>query len=160
MLGVIDRYLEEVLCTISLMAVASSVFLQVVLRFGFNSAASWAQETAVLGMIMAIYFGAALATRERAHIRITALVKLFPRKLQIGCILLADFLWLGFIAFLLAQSIEYSKLLFKYTYILPGLGVEQRWFHLIIPLALSLIMFRMAQVYYRWGKDNWNGLPL
>lgn len=156
----IDKYFEEALCTLSLMIVATSVFLQVVLRFGFHSAVAWAEETAVLGMIMAVYMGAVLATRERAHIRITVLVNLLPRTLQIICIVIADLMWFGFVVFLLFQSIEYTKLLFDVTYILPGLGIEQRWFQLIIPFALVFMLFRILQVYFRWMNDQWKGLPL
>ncbi len=156
----VDRYFEEALCTLSLMIVASSVFLQVILRFVFESAVAWAEETAVLGMIMAVYLGAVLATRERAHIRISVLVNMLPRALQVLSIIIADILWFGFIVFLLVQSIEYTKLLFNVTYILPGLGIEQRWFQLVIPFALILMLFRILQVYFRWMKDEWKGLPL
>jgi C4-dicarboxylate transporter DctM subunit len=159
-LRLIDQYLEEALCTLSLLILASSVFLQVVLRFVFGSAVAWAEETAVLGMITAVYFGAVLATRERAHIRITVLVNLLPRPFQIACILIADIMWFGFVLFLLVQTVEYTKLLFNVTYLLPGLGVEQRWFQLIIPIALAMMLFRISQVYHQWMQDGWKGLPL
>ena len=74
LLSALDRYFEDVLCTISLAVVAGSVMIQVILRFVFTSASAWAEETAVFGMIFAVYLGASLAVRERAHIRITMLV--------------------------------------------------------------------------------------
>ncbi len=96
MLTKLDKYFEEVICAISLTVVACSVFLQVIMRFVFSSASVWAEETAVYGMIYAIYFGASMAIRERAHIRITMLVKILPRPLQVTCIVLADALWFAF----------------------------------------------------------------
>ena len=57
---------------------------------------------------------------------------------------------MGFIVFLLIQSIEFMKLLFTTHYILPGLGIENRWPQLIIPIALVLMIIRMVQVYVRW----------
>lgn len=160
MLSMLDKYFEEVVCTISLSVVACSVFLQVIMRFVFLSASAWAEETAVFGMIFAVYFGASMAVRERAHIRITMLVNALPRPLQVACIVLADALWFAFLAFMVVQTIEYTKLLFDVTYITPGLGIEQRWVQIVIPAVLILMLFRIAQVYWRWGKSGWTGLPL
>ena len=66
MLAKLDRYFEEVLCTLFLCIVVGSVLMQVVLRFFFHSAAAWAEETAVYGMIFAVYLGATMAVREPA----------------------------------------------------------------------------------------------
>ena len=51
MLKKLNQYFEEVLCTFFLSVVFISVITQVVLRFGFSSAAVWAEETAVYGLI-------------------------------------------------------------------------------------------------------------
>ena len=160
MLSRLDKYFEEVICTISLIVVTCSVFLQVIMRFVFSSASAWAEETAVYGMIFAIYFGASMAIRERAHIRITMLVNIMPRPLQIVSIVLADVLWFGFLVLMVTQTYEYTKLLFDMTYISPGLGIEQRWVQIVVPAVLILMLFRMLQVYWRWGKAGWKRLPL
>jgi C4-dicarboxylate transporter DctM subunit len=74
MLSKLDRYFEEVICTICLTVLVGSVLLQVILRYVFSTAAVWAEETAVYGMIFAVYLGATMAVRERAHLRITLLI--------------------------------------------------------------------------------------
>ncbi|RXV66088.1 TRAP transporter small permease [Roseovarius sp. A46] len=160
MLSKIDRYFEEVICTICLAVVVGSVLLQVILRYFFSTAAAWAEETAVYGMIFAIYLGATMAVRERAHIRITLLVNRLPRALKVGAVVLADGLWAGFVIFMIVQTTIYTQLLFNVTYMTPGLGIEQRWVQMIIPMAFALMLFRIGQVYWRWGRDGWKGLPL
>ncbi|UWQ28876.1 TRAP transporter small permease [Leisingera sp. M523] len=160
MLSRLDRYFEEILCTFFLCMVVGSVLMQVVLRFFFHSAAAWAEETAVYGMIFAVYLGAAMAVRDRAHIRITLLVSRLPRSLQVCSVVLADALWLGFLIFMIVQTVTYTQLLFQVTYQTPGLGIEQRWVQMFIPIAFCLMLFRMLQVYWRWRADNWKGLPL
>lgn len=47
----VDQYFEEVLCIFFLSVVVGSVLMQVVLRFFFHTAAAWAEETAIYGMI-------------------------------------------------------------------------------------------------------------
>ncbi len=160
LLSILDKYFEDVLCTISLAVVACSVMIQVILRFVFASASAWAEETAVFGMIFAVYLGASLAVRERAHIRITMLVNALPRPLQIVCIVLADAAWFGFVWFMVHQAVLFTQLLFEVTYVTPGLGIEQRWVQIFIPAGFVLMAFRMLQVYWRWGKSGWKGLPL
>ena len=58
------------------------------------------------------------------------------------------------------QTILFTQLLFEVTYITPGLGIEQRWVQIFIPAFFVLMAFRMLQVYWRWGKSGWKGLPL
>ena len=134
--------------------------IQVILRFVFSSASAWAEETAVFGMIFAVYLGASLAVRERAHIRITMLVRAMPRPMQIVFIVAADALWFGFVWFMVHQTILFTQLLFEVTYITPGLGIEQRWVQILIPFGFVLMGFRILQVYWRWGRSGWEGLPL
>ncbi|MCG8444351.1 MAG: TRAP transporter small permease [Hyphomicrobiales bacterium] len=159
-LSKLDRYFEEVLCTFFLSVVVGSVLLQVLLRFVFHSAAAWAEETAVYGMIFAVYLGACMAVRDRAHIRITLLVNRLPRPAQVGCIVVADMLWVGFVIFMIVQTTAYVQLLFEVTYQTPGLGIEQRWVQMFIPILFGLMLLRIAQVYWRWGSDGWKNLPL
>ncbi|SLN23229.1 Sialic acid TRAP transporter permease protein SiaT [Roseovarius litorisediminis] len=160
MLTKLDQYFEEVLCTLFLGVVVGSVLMQVVLRFFFHTAAAWAEETAVYGMIFAVYLGATMAVRDRAHIRITLLVSRLPRALQVASVVLADTLWLAFVIFMIVQTTAYTQLLFNVTYQTPGLGIEQRWVQMFIPMLFTLMLFRILQVYWRWGKDRFEGLPL
>ncbi len=160
MLAKLDQYFEEVLCFIGLSVLAISVLSQVILRFAFSSAFVWAEETAVYGMIFAIYLGASMAVRDRAHIRITLLIGILPRTLQIIFIVLADLLWAAFIIFMIVQTTTYTQLLFNVVYQTPGLGIEQRWVQMFIPMIFCLILFRILQVYWRWRENKWQGLPL
>lgn len=160
MLTKLDQYFEEVLCTVFLSVVVGSVLMQVILRFFFHSAAAWAEETAVYGMIFAIYLGATMATRERAHIRITLLISRLPRAFQVACVVASDALWLAFVIFMIVQTTTYTQLLFNVTYQTPGLGIEQRWVQMFIPMLFGLMLFRILQVYWRWRADHFRGLPL
>lgn len=157
---VLDERFEEVVCGACLAAMASCIFLQVIMRYVFSAASAWAEELAVYSMVGAVYLGASLAAREQAHIRIGMITRLFPKTIQTILLVLADLLWLGFLTFLLIQSIRWMDLLFHTTYISPGLGLEQRWPQMVVPLSLVLTMFRVLQVYYRWIFRGQKMLPL
>lgn len=134
--------------------------LQVVLRYVFSTAVPWAEEIAVYSMIGAIYLGACLAVRERAHIRVVFVYNLLPPRWRLGTVIFADILWLLFLVLLLTQSIIFVHLLFNTVYISPGLGIEQRWPQSAVPLSIILMIVRMLQVYWRWFKRGAKGLPV
>ncbi|WP_170410431.1 TRAP transporter small permease [Ruegeria atlantica] len=157
----LESRFEEIFCLTGLSVMATCIFAQVVLRVFFESAFHGAEEIAVYGMVTAIYLGCSLAIRERAHIRITFLVEKLPHKGQVFCIVLADLLWMAFILLLLKESITWIQLLVQFDYISPALGINQKFPQSIVPLALCLMIGRMAQVYYRWiVRDHAEGLPL
>ena len=112
------------------------------------------------GLIFATYLGASLGIKRREHVRITFIVLSFPKKLKIVSIILADILWLGFLALMIVQTIVYTKLLFDVSYVLPGLKIELRWLQMFMPLTFCLMVYRVFEVYWEWKKTGWKGLPL
>lgn len=159
-IALIDNHFEEVICGLCLTLMAGCIMTQVLLRFLFSSAAPWAEELAVYCMIFAVYIGASMAIKERAHIRILLLVNRFPKKLRLISILLADILWLSFLVLMIVQTTVYMQLLFSTTFISPGLGIDQKWLQLVVPISLILMVLRMGQVYYRWWHNDNQELPL
>jgi C4-dicarboxylate transporter, DctQ subunit len=156
----VEQRFEEVVCSFCLALMASCVMLQVVLRYFFSAASAWAEEIAVYSMVFAVYLGASMAIRERAHIRIVFGVMALPRSLAVASIVLADLLWFGFLLLMIWQSSIYMELLFEMTFISPGLGIEQKWFQIVVPFSLVLMVLRMIQVYYRWLSGDEKGPPL
>lgn len=157
---VIEARFEEVVCAAALAVTAFCILTQVVMRVIVAEAAPWAEELAVFGMVLAIYMGAALGVRERAHLRVLLLVNALPRRLKPLCIVTADAVWLGFIVVLLWQFVIFLELAFARPYTTPGLGVPKVWFQLFVPAGLGLMVVRMGQVYYRWLVRGEGNLPL
>ena len=74
--------------------------------------------------------------------------------------ILADIIWLGFLALMIVQTLIYTKLLFDVSYVLPGLKIELRWLQMFIPMIFCLMLYRVFEVYWEWKKTGWKGLPL
>ncbi len=156
----VEPHLEEVVCGVALAVMASCIMAQVIFRYAFATAAPWAEELAVYGMVLAIYMGAALGVRERAHIRVMLFVNLLPKRLQVAVIVLADLVWVGFLGLLMWQLMVFMELAFKMTQISPGLGIDKKWAQLAVPIGIGLMILRMIQVYYRWLRAGEGDLPL
>ena len=101
-----------------------------------------------------------MGIKERAHLRITFLVFKLPKRFQVLSIVIADILWISFIALMVYQTVIYTELLFDVSYVLPGLNIELKWLQMFIPMIFTLMLFRILQVYWKWKNAGWKGLPL
>lgn len=155
----LERHLEETICCAALSGVATLVFLQVIMRYVFDTALQWSEELAAIGMVWAVYMGASLCVRERFHIRIMAGVMALPTALGRVVIFVADGLCMAFSVMMLIVGVEYLGVLAKYTSRTPRLGIDEFWPQSIIVIGYALILFRLVQVYVHWWRDGRRGLP-
>ena len=155
----LERHFEESIACACLAVVASSVFAQVVMRYGFNSALKWSEEVAGMAMVWAVYMGAALGVRERFHIRIMAGVLLLPRPAARAVILAADAIWAAFCVYMLVVSVEYLGVLSRFTSRTPSLGIDELYPQSILVIGYVLILARLIQIYVLWLRAGARGNP-
>ncbi len=70
---------EEAIISLLLVATTLLVFLDVVMRFGFNTGFMWTQELTLHMSAWFVLFGASYGLKVGSHIGMDAFVKLFPR---------------------------------------------------------------------------------
>ena len=155
----LERHLEEAVCCVALSAVATLVFLQVIMRYVFDTALQWSSELAAIAMVWAVYMGAALCVRERFHIRIMAGVTALPTALGKPVVFLADALCMAFAVLMLVVGVEYLGVLAQYPSRTPRLGIDELWPQSIVVVGYALILARLVQVYVLWWRDGREGLP-
>ncbi len=90
-LHVLNKVEEAIIC-LMLVATTGLVFMDVVMRFGFNAGFIWSQELTLHMSAWFVLFGASYGIKHGSHIGVDAFVKLFPsigrRFLTIiGCLL-------------------------------------------------------------------------
>jgi len=89
----LERHGEEAVAGACLCVLSALVFGQVVMRYVLRSPMSWSDEVASWCMVGLVYFGAAFAVRERAHIRVLIAIVALPRSAGLAVGILADALW-------------------------------------------------------------------
>ncbi len=155
----LERHLEELIACFCLTAVACFVFVQVLLRYGFGTALTWTEELSGWAMVWAVYMGAALAVRERFHIRIMAGVVALPRVIALPVVIFGDSLWLAFNLFMVRVSIEYLGVLWARPSISPSLGIDLFWPETIVLIGHALMSVRLLQIYWSWNAAGRRHLP-
>jgi C4-dicarboxylate transporter, DctQ subunit len=76
------------------------IFVQVVFRYGLQSALSWSEELARYLFVWVIFVGVSVAVRRNQHISMTALVGFLPTRTRAALTLLALLAFIGFLALL------------------------------------------------------------
>lgn len=152
LLSPFERYAEEAICGLLLCGMTFFVFLEVVMRSVFHSPLAWTDEAALYCMVWVTYFGASLAVRERAHIRLLNAVLALPEPFSTASVILSDAVWIAFNLLMLWEGILLVQNLWQQPFISPALGINQKWPYMIIPLGFALMTIRMAHVYYRWFR--------
>ena len=88
-------FIEEWTLFVIVMAALLSLFVNVVLRYGFNYTLAWSEELVRIVIIYSTFIGASVAVKQRAMIRIDAVVQIFPR-LKTGLTIFSNCLMLMF----------------------------------------------------------------
>lgn len=122
--------------------------IQVFIRFIFGSALAWTEELSRYSFIWAVYMGAALCVKRRAHVRITAQFLKLGTSGRLFFLIICDIIWLGFNVFIVANSIEVIIDGLDFPEMSPTLGIVKSWVEAIIPFSFALMSWRLFQQYY------------
>ena len=151
---------ENALGIVFLTGMVGLIFMQVVLRYGFNNALNWSEEMARYMMIWCTGFGIAAGVRLSAHIGIQAIVDALPKAhskvVRIGCdvAILCVFVFLTYIAVLFAASAKASGQL------TPSLRLPIFYVYAALPVSFTFCVIRQLQVIvmrYLMRHDAANG---
>jgi TRAP-type C4-dicarboxylate transport system permease small subunit len=154
----LDDWFEQtvlvLLCTILVACLSYSAMVRYFLSHPYLTGLSHkAEELAIFAFVFQLYFGSVLATKERAHFRVSAQLDWIKPPLHRWRFLIGDILWLGFNLFVIWQGVLLVKSAFDRPEPSLALGIPMQWVYSIIPVAFALTCFRLAQSYMRPEPD-------
>lgn len=121
------------------------VFIQVVLRYGFDGNIFWSEEFARYSMIWIAFLGAAVGIKHNEHTRIDFFVKLLPQKASKIIEILNRLLCIFFVAFISYSSITLLENLMNLK--TPSLQIPVGIVHLALPVSgVIMIVYLIIQI--------------
>lgn len=153
------RIYEEWLACALVALIALCVCLQVFSRYVLHIGLVWTEDVAMFAMTWAVYFGAAMAVREKFHVRMMATVMLLPYRAAFLATFLADLIWAAFLVFMMYYGWEYLELLWRHRTVVVSLDVDAKWFQTIIVIGNGLMLFRLVEAYWNWWTGDRKGFP-
>lgn len=105
----ISRFLN-LLIAVCLAVMSILVFLNVVLRYGFNSGITWSEEMARFLFIWLTFFGAIAALKDNEHLGMDTLLKKLPKGLKKIAYVLSNLIILWTLYLVLDGSLKMTQL--------------------------------------------------
>ncbi len=149
----LDQECERWLCLIFYSMIVATIVSEVIRRFGLSYSSIWGEEIARYAFIYLAWFGAALAIRNRSHIRIDVLLNSLGRRSKAALYLFGDFASLILAVVALWVSIDPVLTSIEFGSVTDGLRISKAWFLMAVPLAFSLIVLRLLQSIWRDIQD-------
>jgi C4-dicarboxylate transporter DctQ subunit len=122
-----------------------SLFANVVLRYGFNYTLAWSEELVRIVIIYSTFLGASLAVKQRAMIRIDAVVQLFPG-LKKGLTFYTNLLMLAFAVVMVVYGFKITQLQYMTHQKTIIMQIPLVIVYAVMPVTGCLVFIRTAQV--------------
>ncbi len=156
---ILDR-IEELIVIVMLALMTLLTFLQVVMRYGFNSGFSWALELTTVFFAVMIFVGISYGVRIGAHIGVDALVKKFPPGLRRATSIVIVLLCLFYTGLVFYGSWIYVSKMKLVGVELDDLPIPIWVVRSILPFGYALLALRFSQVLWALATGRSDSLHL
>lgn len=148
---ILDR-LEEIIVSITIAIATVLSFIEVVLRYVFDSSLGFTQELVIYLLITAGLIGASMGIRSKVHIGVDVIVKQFPFPLQKGIKLAVLTTCIAFCIIITFLGIQQVQILMDFGQVTPEMEIPYYVPLLIIPISFGLMSIRFIQEIVKQTK--------
>lgn len=136
------EYIEEGAMAILLAFMTLLTFLQVVLRYVFNTGLLWSLEATVYAFAALVLFGMSYGVRTKSHIAVDLVVSRLPPRLRHVAALLAVGFCLVYCGLMLYGSIVFVDRLAALGNFARDIPVPKWTLTVVMPLGFALLSYR------------------
>lgn len=131
------RNFEELVAGTFMVLMSLATILGVITRYFFNLPLDWAEEFGRYAFIWLVFVGAAVATKQKKHIIIDAVLVVLPERARRVVAVVADVLSMV----LMLVLVYYGWILMTFTtQPTSTLKIPQYWVYLSVPFSAALII--------------------
>jgi len=121
------------------------LFINVVLRYGFNYTLAWSEELARIVIIYSTFLAASVAVKQRAMIKIDAVIQIFP-KLKTGLTHYSNILMLIFASMMMYYGYKMAELQVITNQKTIIMQIPLVYLYAIMPVMGVMVFIRTVQV--------------
>jgi C4-dicarboxylate transporter DctQ subunit len=159
-LGTLLDRLEEWLIALLLAVMTLITFIQVVLRYVFNTGWTWALEGTSFMFAWLIFLGMSYGVKKGSHIGVDAFVRLFPQAGQRVLGLVAAATCIAYTVIVLVGSWTYVSKMYTVGIEAQDIPVPMWVFLSVLLIGYALLLYRFLQVTWRIWTGRQTGLGL
>ena len=150
LLNFLDKVLtffEEWTLFISVLVALVALFINVVLRYGFNYSLAWSEELVREVIIYTTFIGCSAAVKDRSLIKIDASVQIFP-KLKVPLTFFSNFVVMIFAFMMIYYGWLIAALQVRTQQKTIIMQIPLVYLYSILPLMGVLMLIRVIHVFY------------
>ncbi len=156
LMRILNRTEEAVIC-ILLVSTTLLVFIDVVMRFGFNTGFMWSQELTLHMSAWFVLFGASYGLKVGSHIGMDSFVNIFPRKGRRILTGLATIIAIGYCWLVLYGSWIYLKKMKMIGIDLEDMPIPTWLAHGMLLVGFSFLTVRLSIILWAVATDKADG---
>jgi C4-dicarboxylate transporter DctQ subunit len=144
------NHVEEYALFLMVLQMGLSVFIQVVMRYLFQSAITWLDELVHIEVIFLTFFGASLCVKYSAHISVDALKKSVHREPYLSVMeILNHLVMAAYVSIVVCFGMKLISAMTTHTHYTPTLRIPKHYLYFVVCVALALIGVRSLLGVYR-----------
>ncbi len=142
----LDENIEKCFILISYSLMGAIIFVQVILRFFFSYQSAWSTTIPIYLFLLLTWMGASYNAKQRTHLRFNEVRERLSYTAQYACLVFDALVWYAFSAVVIYFTVQQVQLSYDNFSIVQGTDdVMQWWFYSAVPIAFSLLVFRVTQ---------------
>ena len=141
-------FFEDWTLFISVFVALLALFINVVLRYGFNYSLAWSEELVREVIIFTTFIGCSAAVKNRSMIKIDATVQLLP-KLKVPLTFFSNFVIMIFAGMMIYYGWLMAALQLRTHQKTIIMQIPLVYLYAILPLMGTMMMIRSIQVIYQ-----------
>lgn len=134
---------EEGALIVSFFITVGLVFIQVIMRYIFNSSLSWSEELTRFIFVWQVWMGTSIAAKRNNHIRVEILSNAVKGKGKIIYDLFGDLLVLLFTIFLVYSGIGVVGRMLRLGTVLPAMQIPMAAMYISLPVSSVCVSVRL-----------------
>lgn len=145
---ILDVGIASVNKTIAVVGIAAGTllaFVNVVMRYIFNSGFAWAGEAVNYLFIWSAFFAAAYGFKRGIHISVTILIEKFPAPIAKAYVIFSHILTTAFLLFIVVYGVQYLMVMHELDFMSVDLGIPQWIPMLVLPVAFLGASYRAGE---------------
>ena len=156
----LDQNAERWLLLIFYVMLVVTMAVEVVRRELFSYSSIWGEEVVRYSFIYLAWIGAAVAVKERIHIRIDVIMHYLGPRPKALLYIFGDIVMFVVAVIALYWSLETVHVSAKFGSVTDGLRVSKVWALMAVPAGFSLMMLRLVQSFIRDVRYLRDGKPV
>ena len=130
------------------------LFIQVITRYFFGQAVTWAEELSTILFVWMIYLGVAAAVLRRKHLKIDAFVETLPFKGKRVLMIISNIIFLVFSIYIIIPMMNVVNNYAAKHAVSSILKIPKDISYIVMPMAFGLTAIRLVQEIIRLSREK------